>query len=103
MGAELSSAEITQILMAWEGLRAFSEALLAQDHLDTPEMTQCLASLVGRCHSVRRVIGDCWHAANKRAFPVEQAAKRATVHTVMEDLETLGITKQEILHILNKG
>jgi hypothetical protein len=103
MGAELSSAEITQILMAWEGLRAFSEALLAQDHLDTPEMTQCLASLVGRCHSVRRVIGDCWHAANKRAFPVDHAAKRATVHTAIQDLETLGITKQEILDIIGRN
>jgi hypothetical protein len=101
MGAELSSAEVTQIVMAWEGLRAFAASLPAE--LDTPEMTEVLASLVGRCHSVRRVIGDCWHAANRRTFPVQEAAKRATVHMAIEDLEALGIMKQEILDILNKG
>jgi hypothetical protein len=101
MGAELNGAEVTQIIMAWEGLRAFASSLPAE--LDTPEMCEALASLVGRCHSMRRIIGDCWHAANRRAFPVAQAAKQATVHTAIEDLEALGIMKQEILDILNKG
>jgi hypothetical protein len=33
---------------------------------------------------------------------VQQAAKKATVNMAMEDLEALGITKQEILDVLNK-
>jgi hypothetical protein len=101
MGAELSSAEVTKITLAWEGLRSFAASLPAE--LDTPEMCEALASLVGRCHATRRVIGDCWHAANKRAFPIRQEARRATVYTAVEDLEALGIMKEEILDILNKG
>jgi hypothetical protein len=101
MGAELSPGEVTQITLAWESLRASLGAL--PPDLDTPEMCQAIAALVGHCHATRRVIGDCWHAANKRAFPVQQAAKRATVHTAMEDLESLGITKQEILDILSRN
>jgi hypothetical protein len=104
MGAELSPAEITQITLAWEGLLALASSLpSAAEGVDTPEMCQILAHLVGRCHETRRVIGDCWHAANKRAFPVQHAAKRATVNSALQDLDALGITKQEILDIIGRN
>lgn len=101
MGAPLSPEEITRITLAWEGLRALGASL--PPDLDTPEMTVAIAQLVGRCHETRRIIGDCWHSANKRAFPVAKEAKRATVHRAVDDLEALGIMKDEILDILNRS
>lgn len=99
MGAPLSIEEITRITLAWEELRAAVASL--PERMDTPEMTEAIASLVGKCHATRRVIGDCWHAANRRAFPVERAVRRAAVHSAVADLGALGILKDEILDILN--
>ena len=94
MGAALSAAEIERIYLQWDLLKEIVGAL--PERPDPVEMCGHLARTVGHCHGVRRVIGDAWHAANKRAFPLNKDAQRSAVRSALTDLEILGLTLDDL-------
>ena len=99
MGAPLSAAEETRIAFAWERLRSHMDTL--QPMPDPVIMCEEIAELIGKCHEMRAVISECWHAANRRAFPATRVAnKRTEISKVVADLYALGLTNEDILQEL---